>query len=121
MQIFLEALVALLAAAGLLGLGWLLFGKLLAPIGEKGRVYAVIPASGDAETLEHDVQGLLWLRGGNLAQFTVVIADCGLSDQGRILALLLQRREPGLMICPAERLSDAIETTKAAGPGQEKE
>ena len=112
MQIFLEALVALLAAAGLLGLGWLLFGKLLAPIGEAGRTFAVVPASGDAETLEHDVQGLLWLRGGNLARFTVVIADCGLSDQGRILALLLQRREPGLVLCPADRLAALMEGQK---------
>ena len=104
MQIVLEAALALLIVFGLLGLGWLLFGKLVAPVGEEGRVFAVIPARGDAETLEHDVQGLLWLRGSDRAAFTVVIADYGLSDQGRILALLLQRREPGLCYCRSEDL-----------------
>jgi len=104
----LEVLAALLMAAGLMGLGWLAFGKLLAPVGEPGRVFAVVPARGDGETLEHDVEGLLWLRGGNLARFTVVIADCGLSDQGRVLALLLQRREPGLAFCPAAELEALV-------------
>ena len=108
MELFLQVLAALLIVAGLLGLGWLLFGKLVAPVGEEGRVFAVIPARGDAETLEHDVQGLLWLRGSDLAAFTVVIADYGLSDQGRILALLLQRREPGLLFCRPEGLGELL-------------
>ena len=67
MELFLQVLAALLIVAGLLGLGWLLFGKLVAPVGAEGRVFAVVPAAGDAETLEHDIQGLLWLRGGDLA------------------------------------------------------
>ena len=61
-----QVLLALLAAVGLLALGWLTFGRLLPPVGGSGGgpVYAVVPASGDGAHLEQDVKGLLWLRGG---------------------------------------------------------
>lgn len=106
----LEIVVAFLAALGLLALGWLLFGRLLTPVGGKksGRIYAVIPASGDGETLEDEVRGLAWLRGGELARFPILVADCGLSDRGRAVAAVLSGRETDLTVCPAERLGDYI-------------
>ena len=80
-----QVLLALLAAVGLLALGWLTFGRLLTPVGGGGGgpVYAVVPASGDGAHREQDVKGLLWLRGGELARFTIVIADGGLDGTGR--------------------------------------
>ena len=56
-----RAVLALLAAAGLLALGWLLLGAAVAPVG-RGSVYAVVPAGGDGEHLEQDLAGLRWLR-----------------------------------------------------------
>ena len=46
-----QVLLALLAVVGLLALGWLLFGKLVTPVGGGGGgpVYAVVPAAGDGE------------------------------------------------------------------------
>ena len=120
MELFLQVLAALLIVAGLLGLGWLLFGKLVAPVGAEGRVFAVVPAAGDAETLEHDIQGLLWLRGGDLARFTVVNADYGLRGQGRILALLLQRREPGLVFWRGGGLGELLERNLSPGTGEQR-
>ena len=110
MHFILEVFAALFAACGLLAVGWLAFGRLLAPVGGKdgGAVYAVVPASGGGETLEHDVAGLLWLRGSGLARFTVVIADRGLDDQGRAVAAILAERESGVAVCPAERLAEYI-------------
>ena len=48
-----QVLLALLAAVGLLALGWLTFGRLLTPVGGSGGgpVYAVVPASGDGAHL----------------------------------------------------------------------
>lgn len=108
MRAFLEVLFALLAATGLLALVWLAFGRLLGPVGKVGRSVAVVPASGDGESLEQEVRGLLWLKSGNMAKFTVVIADCGLSDRGRTLAALLLEWEPTLVFCKAEELGKYI-------------
>lgn len=96
-----EVVIALLAAGGLLMLSWLLFGRLFAPVGKDGTpVYAVIPALGNGEGLEYTVGGLLWLRGGNLARFHIVVADFGLDECGLRAAEALLSREPGLIFCP---------------------
>lgn len=107
MHIVIEVILAFLAAAGLLALAWVLFGKMLAPVGAGG-VRAVVPASGDGARLEHDVSGLLWLRGAKMADFTIIIADAGLNEAGRAVAETLARREPGITVCPADRLTEYI-------------
>ncbi|MFQ7453623.1 MAG: hypothetical protein ACLRNQ_22030 [Flavonifractor plautii] len=58
-------------------------------------MYAVVPASGDGAHLEQDVKGLLWSRGGELARFTIVIADGGLDGTGRAVAAALLARGQG--------------------------
>ena len=98
-----RAVLALLAAAGLLALGWLLLGAAVAPVG-RGRVYAVVPAAGDGAHLEQDLAGLRWLEKGGMARFTVVIADCGLSGQGRRLAERLAWRDRGVILCAMDDL-----------------
>ena len=98
-----KAVLALLAAAGLLALGWLLLGAMVAPVG-RGDVYAVVPASGDGERLEQDLAGLRWLEKGGMARFTVMIADCGLSSQGRRRAELLAGRARNVILCAIEDL-----------------
>lgn len=108
MRYFVETLGVLLAGAGLFIFGWLLLGRLLAPIGTKGPVWAVLPAAGDGEGLEHDLRGLLWLRSSGMACLRVVIADCGLSDRGRELARLLARREEDVSVCPAAEVGNLI-------------
>lgn len=109
MRYFVEMLGVLLAGAGLFLVGWLLLGRLLAPIGVKSPVVAVLPAFGDGEWLEHDLRGLLWLRQSGMGCLRVVIADCGLSKQGRELALLLSRREADVDVCPAEQIADVVQ------------
>lgn len=108
MALWMELLLTLLAAVGMLALGWVLFGKLVAPVGgEEAPVYAVIPASGSGEGLEHTVRGLLWLRGGQLARCTIVIADGGLDQSGRAVAAALCG-QGGTVLCPMERVPDLL-------------
>ena len=109
MNVLLEIILGLLAAAGLLWLCWLLFGRLLCEGGAErsGPVYAVIPADGDGERLEGEVKRLLWLRGGQ-CRFTLIIADRGLNPAGRAAAAALLAQNPGLVVCPAERLGEYI-------------
>ncbi|MDD5938069.1 MAG: hypothetical protein PUC36_03550 [Clostridiales bacterium] len=109
MRAVLEVVLSLLAVFGLLGLGWLLFGHVLTPVGG-AHACALVRGSGDGEELEQAVKGLLWLRGGGLLRGPVVIADCGLSSAGQAVAAALCCREPGVFLCPAGRLAEYIET-----------
>lgn len=112
MRAVLEIILSLLAAAGLLSLGWLLLGRALAPAG-RGEAVCLVPGRGEGETLEQAVRGLLWLRGGGLLAGRVVIVDCGLSPAGRAIAAALCLREPGVEVCALSQLSVYIKQRTA--------
>ena len=108
MKSILEIVLALLAALGLLFLSWLLFSRLLSGGSDwRGPVCAVIPADGDGESLEGELKRLLWLWGGQ-GRFHIIIADRGLTPAGRAVATALLARNPGLVICPMDRLGEYI-------------
>lgn len=104
----LEILLSLLAVFGLFSLGWVFFGRLLIPSDATAPAYAVVPAQGDGGALEQTVKGLLWLRGGELQRYTVVIADAGLDPMGVQIATALANREPRVILCPMERLEEYL-------------
>ena len=99
-----EVLLALLAAMGLLALGWLCFGRLFTPVPGRGQVYAIVPAKGDGANLEHTVNSLLWLQGSRPNSFQILLVDNGLDDTGRAVVSALQSRSPTLGYCPAHML-----------------
>ena len=82
-----QFLAILLAAFGLVSLGWLTLGALLLP----GRCAArfVVSARDGGEGLEQTVKGLLWLRRAGLWRGGIVIEDCGLDGDGAALARAL--------------------------------
>ena len=82
-----QFLAVLLAAFGLVSLGWLALGALLLPGVCPARM--VIEARGGGEGLEQSVKALLWLRRTGLWWGEVVIEDCGLSREGEALARAL--------------------------------
>lgn len=104
----LEMVLSLLAVLGLLALGWVLFGRLLAPKSYYAPVFAVVPARGDGAALEQTVKSLLWLRAGELGRFTLVIADAGLDREGAAVAQRLAQRESGVLLCPMAELDRFI-------------
>lgn len=104
-----ELLLAFFATAGLLALIWLFFGHILAPGPEEQTLYAVIPIEGNATDLEHAVSHLLWLKGGKLARFHIILLDTGLSEAGKDRVSLLLSREPELMLSTPELLPQLIE------------
>lgn len=108
MRILLEVIMSLLSVLGLLSVGWLCFGHLLTPAGNE-RTVTVLPGRGDGEDLEQAVTGLLWLRGSGLLEGRILIADCGLTDEGRSAAQALCRREPAVWMCEREELPGYIE------------
>ena len=98
-----EILMALLCVTVLLITGRLLVLHLLAPT-QQGTVpvFAVLPAAGDGEGLEHTLRHLHWLREEKLSHFTVLIVDAGLTPVGQEVVATLQRKDPALLFCPAE-------------------
>ena len=88
-----ELLAVLLAAFGLVCLGWLAVGALLLPGVCPARM--VVEASGDGGGLEQTVKALLWLRRTGLWWGRVVIEDCGLDRNGEALARALGA-QPGV-------------------------
>lgn len=101
-----QAVLALLAAAGLLAAAWLCFGRLLLPTrtGADGGIWTVLPAHGEGARLEQDLRALCWLRDSGVLCTGIVIADAGLSPAGRRRALALMGRWGGIVLCPASRL-----------------
>ena len=83
----LQFLAVLLAAFGLVCLGWLALGLLLLPGGCAARM--VVDAKGDGDGLEQTVKGLLWLRRAGLWRGEIVIKDRGLDPEGAALARML--------------------------------
>ena len=85
-----QFLAVLLAAFGLVSLGWLALGALLLP----GRCDArlTVSARGAGEGLEQTVRGLLWLRRTGLWRGEIIIEDRGLDGDGLALARALAGR-----------------------------
>lgn len=88
-----QFLAVLLAAFGLVSLGWLALGALLLPGVCPARM--VVDARGSGEGLEQTVKALLWLRRTGLWWGEVVIEDCGLNREGEALARALAE-QPGV-------------------------
>lgn len=97
-------LTIFLAALAALGLGtifWLIWGLFLIPVGTIGTVHIRVLASGDAQTLEHTLSGLLWLQRSGLLEAQIDIVDAGLDETGRICAIRLVHVHPGTrLLCP---------------------
>ena len=98
-----EIILAVLCAALLLTLNRKLFFRLLHP-SQKGTlpVFAVVPATGNGDGLEHTLRHLLWLQEEKLSAFTILVVDAGLTPGGQDTLSALLRKEPTLLFCPAE-------------------
>ena len=81
-----QFLAALLAAFGLVGLGWLALPGVCP-------ARMVVDAQGDGGGLEQTVKALLWLRRTGLWWGEVVIKDRGLDAGGLALAQALAERQ----------------------------
>ena len=82
-----QFIAVLLAAFGLVSLGWLAMGALLLPGVCPARM--VVDAQGDGGGLEQTVKALLWLRRTGLWRGAIVIDDHGLDGRGAALARAL--------------------------------
>ena len=100
-----EGCLALLCAAGIVVLVWLLFGWLVRP-SPVHTLQVILPGRGDGEPLEGDLRWLSWLRRAGLFRGEAVIWDAGLTPEGRELALRLSLRWSWVTCCPSGALEE---------------
>ena len=95
MQLLQDGVIALLAAIGLTALLWSLAGWIFRPRGRiPGTVFLLAP--GMEQTLRA-------LRGAGIdRRAEVLLADCGLTDEARRRAELLERSDAARICTPAE-------------------
>ena len=67
-------------------------------------MFTVVLASGDACGLEHTVQSLLWLCENGKLSGTILISDCGLSDDARKMAEILADTSSRVTLCTQSEL-----------------
>jgi len=103
---FTELFLVLLAAFGLMMLGCMLFMHVLFPpdLIENG-VLTLVPACGDARTLDVTLHRLLWLRRRGLYRGRIAVVDCGLDEAGRAVVRLLCADCGELLLCSPDDLS----------------
>ena len=110
MRLLQDGLVAMLAAVGLATILWMVVSLFLR---SKRKLFsdvtAVVRASGDGNGLEYAVHTLSQLRYERGAFGTILILDCGLSEEGRQLAGLLAAAHPRVRLCGREELSHLLD------------
>lgn len=88
----------------------LLFGQILRPNSAQG-TWAVIWGVGGGEGLEQRVRSLVWLQSCGLLRCNLVLADGGLDETGRAIAIRLAHRFPELTLCSRQELEQYMEQT----------
>ena len=107
MRLLQDGLVAMLAAVGLATILWMVVSLFLRSKRQFfPRVTAVVRASGAGGDLEYIVRTLSQLRYERGTFGTILILDCGLTEEGRELAGLLTREEEYVVLCPREQAAD---------------
>ena len=110
MELLEDAVVALLAAIGLGQILWLAV-QLFLGLGRRRqpeRAAAVVPAAGSGAGLEQTVRALEQLRRDTGGFRQIVMLDCGLSQEGTMVARLLAREDRAIALCRPEELPEAL-------------
>lgn len=110
MELLEDAVVALLAAIGLAQLLWLA-AQLVMGTGRRRsleHVAAVIPAAGSGTGLEQTVRSLDQLRRESGGFRQIVMLDCGLNEEGAMVASLLAREDRGIALCKTAELEETL-------------
>jgi len=103
MQLWQDGVVAVLAAVGVVELLWKLAQALMtknrpAP----KRALAVISAAGDGSSIQEQVRALTAIGRESGVIGRILVADCGLDEEGQKLCRILERENRWVILCRAE-------------------
>lgn len=103
----LVALLALISMIGMCCTVCMLYSQMLRPHAAHG-TWAVVWGFGSGEGMEQRVRSLMWLRSCGLLRCSLMLADGGLDEEGRALAVRLAGRYPGLILCSRQELEQRL-------------
>lgn len=104
-------LLCALCTVGLLTAIWLLAAACLLPVRDND-TYMVLPACGDGERLEQQCRAYLLLNTVGAIQRPLLVADNGLTEQGKTVARLLASDHAQIRLCSFAELEGILHTEK---------
>lgn len=104
-------LLCALCAAGLLTAVWLLAAALLLPVRDNS-TYMILLASGNGEALEQQCRAYLLLNTLGAIRRPLLVADEGLTREGRAAAQLLANDHAQIRLCTKAELRELLHTEK---------
>ena len=102
-----EIVFAFVLAVGLLLIVWCLFGLLLMPI-FSNRMITLLFLQGEETHLERKVRGFGWFRDSGQNDGKLLLVDCGMSEEGRCCAAMLQKQYLWVEYCAWENLGEYL-------------
>lgn len=109
MELLQDMVIALLAAVGLTAVLWLLLKAVFSPRRELcDTVYLVLPVSARTRAMEQAAGELQQMRRQYGGAARAVLLDCGMEEEQRRMARILQREDPLLLLCGEEELMEAL-------------
>ena len=113
MSVFLQIVCALAGVSVIFGVVWFVYGTLRTPVrcGKGAEIYTVVSVRNSAEGLEQTLDGLIWLRENGVLESRILIADCGMDEEGMALAGQAVKKYGRIAICKAEDVRQWIAET----------
>lgn len=107
MELLQDGLLAFLIAVGMAACVWLAAGALFGSGKCRNpELLLVLPLRGSAPAMEQDLRELLRIRVSSLPAAAIVLADCGLTEEGRRLAEYYCGRYRGIELWGGETMKE---------------
>jgi len=113
LPIFLQITIAVLAAVCIFGIFWAAFGTMRTPVrcGKGCALSTIVSVRGSAPELEQTLKGLIWLQENGALTGQILIADCGMDEEGQALVRLAVKKYEKIAFCRAEDVTQWIVET----------
>ena len=114
LNIFVQLLVSLASVSLMFGVFWLVFGTMRTPVrsGQGAEICTIISVHGSADGLEQTLKGLNWLTENGVLVGRIIIADCGLNDDGRELCGFALKKYAKVTLCRAKDVEQWIKQNR---------
>ena len=105
-----EIIITLLISFLIIGVIWLLYGRLVTPIkaGKGEELYFVVYVNGSSPDLSRTAKGILWLLNSGRIKTDIIIADGGMDEESRKMAELLTHSYSEIRLCYLSELESIL-------------